>query len=88
MVNSYKRYMKLYIFLFIVFSFIYVYINRSSYTPIISPLRQKYALCISGSIRSLPRSLFLESVRKLIKILPSCDVFFVLKTEDKKIQKH
>lgn len=87
MVNSYKRYMKLYIFLFIIFSFIYVYINRSSYRSKISPLRQKYALCISGSIRSLPRSLFLESVLKLIKILPSCDVFFVLKTEDKKNSK-
>jgi len=42
----------------------------------------RFAICISGSIRSLPRSLFLESIKNLTKKLKEYDVFFVLKTSD------
>lgn len=43
----------------------------------------KYALCISGSVRSFPRSIFIESVKILLNEIPNLDIFIVLKMTDK-----
>ena len=43
----------------------------------------KYALCISGGIRSFPRSIFIESIEVLLNEIPNLDIFIVLKMTDK-----
>tara|TARA_Y100001935_G_C17247570_1_gene479189 strand:+ start:177 stop:953 length:777 start_codon:yes stop_codon:yes gene_type:complete len=43
----------------------------------------KYALCISGAVRSFPRSIFVESIQPLLNEIPNTDIFIVLKMTDK-----
>tara|TARA_Y100000741_G_scaffold364731_1_gene356729 strand:- start:1820 stop:2599 length:780 start_codon:yes stop_codon:yes gene_type:complete len=43
----------------------------------------KYALCISGAVRSFPRSIFVESIKPLLNEIPNTDIFIVLKMTDK-----
>ena len=43
----------------------------------------KYALCISGPVRSFPRSIFIESIKILLNEIPNLDIFIVLKMTDK-----
>lgn len=42
----------------------------------------KYALCISGSIRSFPRSIFIDSIKIILNEIPNIDIFIVLKITD------
>ena len=50
-------------------------------------MKLRIALCISGSIRSMPRCPFFKSIKLLIKSQVIVDVFFVLRTTDRENNK-
>ena len=43
----------------------------------------KYALCISGAIRTFPKSFFIDSIKILLNEIPNLDIFIVFKIQDK-----
>ena len=43
----------------------------------------KYALCISGAIRTFPKSFFIDSIKILLNKIPNLDIFIVFKIQDK-----